>query len=65
MDLIDTGEIAAMLKVSRSYATDKLTKRVDFPSPKINLSNKFRRWDKAEVLAWAQSRLAMSSADSR
>lgn len=66
--LIDTGQIAAMLEVTREYVTDRLTKRPDFPRPKVNLSRRLRRWEEAEVRAWLKGqgkRAAMSSADSR
>lgn len=52
-DTIDTADIAAILHVSREHVTDRVTKRTDFPKPKINVSRKLRRWDRAEVLAWA------------
>ena len=65
--LIDTGQIAKMLGLERSYVTDKLTKKPDFPPPRVNRSQRLRRWAEADVLAWArgQSRAAMSSSDSR
>lgn len=52
MDLIDTAQIAAMLGVSRQHVTDRLTKQPSFPAPKIDLSQRLRRWDRADVLAW-------------
>ena len=51
--LIDTGTIAQILGVSREYVTDKLTKRPDFPRPRVNVSRRLRRWSEAEVRAWA------------
>lgn len=69
MKLLDTAGIAELFSCSREHATDKLTKRAGFPAPVIDLSRKMRKWDQAEVIAWAQahrrSRDAMSSADSR
>lgn len=64
-DLMNTGDIAAFLRVSRAHATDHITKRRDFPAPVINLSTRLRYWARAEVIRWAQSRRAMSSAVSR
>lgn len=65
--LLDTGQIAERLGLKREYVTDKLTKRQDFPRPRVNVSQRLRRWAEADVMAWAQgqSRAAMSSADSR
>lgn len=53
--LIDTGTIAKILGVSREYVTDKLTKRPDFPKPRVNASQRLRRWSEAEVRAWAEA----------
>ena len=50
--LIGTGDIAALLGLSREHVTDCLTKRVGFPRPVVNLSQKLRRWDRAQVLAF-------------
>lgn len=67
--LLDTAQIAELLGLKRTYVTDKLTKRPDFPQPRVNVSQRLRRWAEADVMAWAQgngqSRAAMSSADSR
>ncbi len=52
-DTIDTAEIAAILHVSREHVTDRITKRTDFPKPKINVSRKLRRWARSEVMDWA------------
>jgi predicted DNA-binding transcriptional regulator AlpA len=52
--LIDTAQIAQMLGVTREYVTDKLTKRRDFPRPRVNVSSRLRRWSEAEVMAWMQ-----------
>lgn len=51
-DLIDTADIAAILKCSREHVTDRLTKQPSFPKPRVNLSRKMRRWDRQEVLDW-------------
>jgi predicted DNA-binding transcriptional regulator AlpA len=52
--LIDTGTIASLLGVSREYVTDKLTKRPDFPRPRVNVSQRLRKWSEAEVRAWLE-----------
>jgi predicted DNA-binding transcriptional regulator AlpA len=67
--LLDTGQIAELLGVSREHVTNRLTKRSDFPRPVIDASRKMRRWSEADVMAWAggdqSKRAAMSDADSR
>jgi predicted DNA-binding transcriptional regulator AlpA len=49
-DLIDTKEIARMLGMTRGYITGHVTKRPDFPKPLINMSQKTRRWSRADVM---------------
>lgn len=56
IDLLDTGDIATLLGVSRQYITDHLSKTPKFPAPVINLSQKLRRWDRAEVYAFLTAR---------
>ena len=51
-ELIDTGDIARLLGVTREHVADRLTKRPDFPAPAVVLSRKLRRWDAEEVRAW-------------
>lgn len=53
--LIDTKQIADMLGCTREHVTNRLTKRPDFPTPRVNLSQRLRRWSEAEVVAWMQS----------
>jgi predicted DNA-binding transcriptional regulator AlpA len=50
--MIDTGQIAEMLSVSREYVTDRLTKRADFPAPALSLSRRMRRWKESDVREW-------------
>src|SRR2546425_13164739 len=49
--------------------SDRLSKREDFPRPRINVSRKLRKWSEVEVLAWAaggqSKRRAISAAVSR
>ena len=52
-ELIDTKEIAAMLGVCRAHAVGRIVKRPDFPPPAVDLSQRLRRWERREVLAWA------------
>jgi len=51
--LIGTEEIAALLGCTRKNVTQRVIKAPDFPAPKINRSQKMRRWERAEVMAWA------------
>lgn len=53
-DLIDTAHIAAMLGISRAWTVNNVTKRPDFPKPRVNLSQRLRRWSRAEVSRWMQ-----------
>ncbi len=67
---VDTKDIAELLGVTRAHVTDVLTKRPDFPAPRINRSQKMRRWDRWAVEAWAsggtpQSREAISAEEVR
>ena len=50
--LLDTGQIAAMLGVTRAHVTDNLTKRPDFPAPVVNVSQKLRRWKESDIRQW-------------
>lgn len=66
--LLDTEQIAALYELKREYVTDKLTKRADFPAPRINLSRRTRKWAQADIEAYMAGhgrRAAMSEADSR
>lgn len=49
---LDTAGIAALLGLSREHVTNRITKRLDFPKPYINVSRRTRYWRTADVLAW-------------
>lgn len=49
---LDTAGIAALLGLSREHVTDRLTKRLDFPKPYINVSRRTRYWRTTDVLKW-------------
>lgn len=51
---LDTAGIAALLGVTREHVTDRITKRLDFPKPFINVSRRLRFWRASEVQAWMQ-----------
>lgn len=50
--LLDTEQIAQQLGMTREYVTDRLTKRPDFPRPRINISRKMRRWAECDLREW-------------
>jgi predicted DNA-binding transcriptional regulator AlpA len=51
-DLIDTKDIAQMLGVTRAHCVGRIVKRPDFPKPAVALSQRLKRWRKAEVMKW-------------
>ena len=53
---LDTAGIAALLGLSREHVTDRLTKRMDFPKPYINVSRRTRYWRTSDVLAWMRGK---------
>lgn len=55
-DTINTADIAALLGCSREHVTDRVVKERGFPAPRVNLSQKLRRWDREEVLHWIEQR---------
>lgn len=56
--LLDTGDIARRLNLTRDYVTSKLTKKPGFPKPAINASQKLRRWKEADVMAYLSGKAA-------
>lgn len=52
MNYITTADIAADLGLERSYVTDRLTKRPDFPEPALRLSRKTVKWLRKDFEAW-------------
>lgn len=49
---LDTAGIAALLGCTRQHVTSRVTKRVDFPKPYINVSRRTRYWRTSDVLKW-------------
>ena len=49
---LDTAGIAALLGCTRQHVTSRVTKRVDFPRPYINVSRRTRYWRTSDVLKW-------------
>ena len=52
-DLMDTKQIAQFLGVCQAHAVGRIIKRPDFPKPAINVSQRIRKWRRADVLRWA------------
>lgn len=52
VDLIDTKDIAADLKLGRDYVTRSVVKRPEFPRPVLVLSRKVVKWARSEYEAW-------------
>lgn len=52
--LIDTAGIAEILGRSQRHVTARITKRPDFPKPRIDVNRRLRKWAEADVLKWAQ-----------
>jgi predicted DNA-binding transcriptional regulator AlpA len=55
-DLVGTAEIAALAGCCRAHATNTVVKRLGFPRPVIDLSQKTRRWLKSDVLKYLGKR---------
>lgn len=51
---LDTAGIAALLGCTRQHVTSRVTKRVDFPRPYINVSRRIRYWRTIDVRAWME-----------
>lgn len=51
-DLITIDDMSVTLSLSRAYVRDRLVKRIGFPRPKLDLSQKCRRWCRDEFNAW-------------
>lgn len=50
--MYDLNQIAALTGLSKNYVRDKLTKRPDFPSPDIRLSQKIKWWKPETIKKW-------------
>jgi predicted DNA-binding transcriptional regulator AlpA len=51
-DLIGTADIANMLRLTRDYVTDRLTKKPGFPKPRVAISQKTRLWSRSDIEKW-------------
>ena len=52
---LDTAGIAALLGCTRQHVTSRVTKRVDFPKPYINVSRRIRYWRTSDVKEWMKN----------
>ena len=55
------ADIAQWLKLSQRHVAERLVHEVNFPQPILGARRK-QRWLRDEVVQWAQSKSAMSSA---
>jgi predicted DNA-binding transcriptional regulator AlpA len=60
--LLDTQQIADLIGVSRQHVTNRLSKRPDFPAPRVNLSQRTRRWSEADIRAWLEKQAEKQAA---
>lgn len=51
---VDTAGIAELLGCTRQHVTSRVTKRMDFPKPYINVSRRIRYWRTSDVKAWME-----------
>lgn len=52
-ELMTTKDISDLLGVGQRHCVNCIIKRPDFPKPAVNLSQRVRRWSRADVLRWA------------
>jgi predicted DNA-binding transcriptional regulator AlpA len=60
-ELLTPQEIADMLKVPVRIAQEKVLRSAGFPPPTINLSQKVRRWSRADVEGWIERKARQNS----
>ncbi len=53
--MLNYADIGKMLNLKANYVRDKLVKRVGFPRPALDLSQKTRKWDKADFEKWLEN----------
>lgn len=61
MSLLTLDDIAAMLSAKRPLVRDRIVKRPDFPRPAVSLSQKTRRWSKADVENWVKAQVTRNA----
>lgn len=60
-ELLTPQEIADILKVPLRSVQEKVLYSGSFPAPAINLSQKLRRWSRADVEAWLEKKARQNS----
>lgn len=60
-ELIDTADIANALGLERSYVTDRVVKRADFPAPVLMLTKKIVKWRRADFDKWVQAQATQAA----
>ncbi len=53
---VDTAGIAKLIGCTRAHVTNRITKRLDFPKPIINLSTRTRAWRLSDVQRYIQGK---------
>lgn len=53
MTRLSATEVAQLLGICRKYFVNRISKRHDFPRPRIQVSRQTRFWDLEDVLRWA------------
>lgn len=53
-ELLTIDDMGAQLGMTRDYVRDKIVKRPDFPRPALALSQKHRRWSRADFDRWVK-----------
>ena len=60
-ELVDTADIAKAMGLERTYVTDRVVKREDFPAPAFALSNKTVRWRRCDFEQWLKARATQAA----
>lgn len=60
-ELLTPQEIADILKVPLRQAQEKVLRSAGFPPPAVNLSQKLRRWSRADVEGWIERKARQNS----
>ncbi len=53
--LMTYADIAKEPNYKPEYVRDRLVKRIGFPRPALDLSQKTRKWDKADFEKWLEN----------
>lgn len=53
--LMTYTDIAKELNYKPEYVRDRLVKRIGFPRPAVELSQKLRKWDRCDFEKWLEN----------